>query len=83
MTTDRRSFLASIGASAIAGAAAGCARQVAAAAPAPRTGAPGALRGLAPADDFLFDPGLSYLQTASLGPTPRPVIDRALAVWQQ
>jgi selenocysteine lyase/cysteine desulfurase len=82
MTTDRRSFLASVGASAIAGMSAGCARQVAAAAPVAPTGT-GALRGLAPADDFLFDPGLSYLQTGSLGPTPRPVIDRTVAVWHE
>lgn len=45
--------------------------------------APGS-RGLAPrADDFLFAPGLVYLQTGSLGPTPRPVMERAAAAWQQ
>ena len=34
-------------------------------------------RGLAAApDDFSFSPGLVYLQTGSLGPTPRPVMDR-------
>jgi len=39
-------------------------------------------RGLAPrADDFLFAPGIVYLQTGSLGPTPRPVMDRAIAAW--
>lgn len=26
-----------------------------------------------PAGDFLFDPGLTYLQTGSLGATPRPI----------
>jgi selenocysteine lyase/cysteine desulfurase len=26
--------------------------------------------------DFLFEPGLAYLNTAALGPTPRPVLDR-------
>jgi selenocysteine lyase/cysteine desulfurase len=41
-------------------------------------------RGLAPAaDDFLFSPGLVYLQTGSLGPTPRPVMDRAIAAWKE
>jgi selenocysteine lyase/cysteine desulfurase len=41
------------------------------------------LRGLAPADDYLFSPGLVYLQTASLGPTPRPVLDRTVAAWRE
>ncbi len=41
-------------------------------------------RGLAlRADDFLFEPGLVYLQTGSLGPTPRPVMDRAIAAWRE
>lgn len=41
-------------------------------------------RGLAPRpDDFLFSPGLVYLQTGSLGPTPRPVMDRAIAAWRE
>lgn len=35
------------------------------------------------ADDFLFAPGLVYLQTGSLGPTPRPVVDRTLAIWRE
>ncbi len=35
------------------------------------------------ADDFLFARGLVYLQTGSLGPTPRPVMDRAIAAWKQ
>jgi len=40
-------------------------------------------RGLALAtDDFAFAPGLIYLQTGSLGPTPRPVMDRAIAAWK-
>lgn len=39
--------------------------------------------GLAPASDFLLAPGLVYLQTASLGPTPRPVLDRTLQVWRE
>jgi selenocysteine lyase/cysteine desulfurase len=41
-------------------------------------------RGLAPRpDDFLFSPGLVYLQTGSLGPTPRPVMERAIAAWKE
>ena len=41
-------------------------------------------RGLATApDDFGFVPGLIYLQTASLGPTPRPVMERTIAAWKQ
>lgn len=40
-------------------------------------------RGLALApDDFLLAPGLVYLQTGSLGPTPRPVIDATIAAWK-
>ena len=39
---------------------------------------------LAPASsDFLFDEGLVYLQTGSLGPTPRPVMDRVLEIWRE
>lgn len=41
------------------------------------------LAGLVPADDFLLAPGLAYLQTASLGPTPRPVMERTLAAWRE
>ncbi|MBW8839076.1 MAG: aminotransferase class V-fold PLP-dependent enzyme [Gemmatimonadetes bacterium] len=41
-------------------------------------------RGLAPSpDDFAFAPGLVYLQTGSLGPTPRPVMERTIAAWKQ
>jgi selenocysteine lyase/cysteine desulfurase len=40
-------------------------------------------RGLAPAADFSFAQGLVYLQTGSLGPTPRPVMDRAMAAWRE
>jgi selenocysteine lyase/cysteine desulfurase len=38
---------------------------------------------LAADGDFLFEPGLIYLQTGSLGPTPRPVMQRAMAAWQE
>jgi len=41
-------------------------------------------RGLSAApEDFAFAPGLIYLQTGSLGPTPRPVIERTIAAWKQ
>jgi selenocysteine lyase/cysteine desulfurase len=46
-------------------------------------GGRGPARGLAPAGDFLFSPGLVYLQTGSLGPTPRPVMERTIAAWQE
>jgi selenocysteine lyase/cysteine desulfurase len=40
-------------------------------------------RGLALApDDFLLAPGLTYLQTGSLGPTPRPVLEHTMAAWR-
>src|SRR5215217_8261112 len=34
-------------------------------------------------DDFSFAPGLIYLQTGSLGPTPRPVMERTIAAWKE
>jgi len=41
-------------------------------------------RGLAAApDDFAIAPGLVYLQTGSLGPTPRPVMERTIAAWKE
>ena len=41
-------------------------------------------RGIATSpDDFTFAPGLVYLQTGSLGPTPRAVMERASEVWKQ
>lgn len=33
--------------------------------------------------DFLFEPGLTYLQTGSLGPTPRPVMEKVMAYWRE
>jgi len=48
-----------------------------------QTGSARAASGLAPAGDFLFSPGLVYLQTGSLGPTPRPVMDRTIAAWNE
>jgi selenocysteine lyase/cysteine desulfurase len=71
--TDRRTFLGSLGAlSAYA-----CTR----AAAVPRSSA--APRDLVASNDFAFTPGLTYLQTGSLGPSPRQVVDRALEVWKQ
>ncbi|MEO7043429.1 MAG: aminotransferase class V-fold PLP-dependent enzyme [Gemmatimonadaceae bacterium] len=47
-------------------------------------GTAAANRGISRAsDDFAFAPGLVYLQTGSLGPTPRPVMERASAAWTQ
>ena len=40
-------------------------------------------RGLAAPGDYLFTPGLVYLQTGSLGPTPRPVIERTIDAWKE
>jgi selenocysteine lyase/cysteine desulfurase len=40
-------------------------------------------RGLAAPEDFLFAPELVYLQTGSLGPTPRPVMERTIAAWKE
>lgn len=38
-----------------------------------------------PADnsEYLFEPGLNYLNTAALGPTPRTVLDKVLKAWYQ
>lgn len=74
--TDRRSFLGSLGALSALGLT-GCAR----AAPVARPSS--GPRGLAAGDDFLFDPALTYLQTGSLGPTPRPVVERTIEVWKR
>ncbi len=41
------------------------------------------LSGLVPAGDWLFSSGLIYLQTGSLGPTPRPVMERVIAEWKE
>lgn len=73
---SRRSFLASVGALSALEALP------------PRLASPASatalgLRGLAAADDYLFAPGLVYLQTGSLGPTPRPVMDRTLDAWKE
>jgi selenocysteine lyase/cysteine desulfurase len=33
--------------------------------------------------EFLFEPGLNYLNTAALGPTPRTVLDKVLKAWYE
>ncbi len=75
--SSRRTFVATVGAALVVGAV-----------PAPRVRTAGAdarrlhPRGLAlAADDFLFDKGLTYLQTGSLGPSPNPVIDATMNSW--
>src|SRR5215216_1138360 len=80
-SNSRREFLASLAAVS----AAGLAPKVAWAASAvPSTVSNGGTRGLVSApDDFAFAPGLIYLQTGSLGPTPRPVMERTIAAWKE
>jgi len=76
--THRRAFLSSVGASVVSGIALnGC---VSAAQTAPVAAKP---RGILPAGDLLIDSDLSYVQTGSLGPTPRPVLDKTIAVWRE
>jgi selenocysteine lyase/cysteine desulfurase len=65
---DRKTFLASVGAVSVARS--------------PRL-RPTGPRGLARSGDYLFTPGLVYLQTGSLGPTPRPVMERTIAAWKE
>ena len=82
-THTRRAFLSSLGALS----AAGFVPRGAWAASADLSTVAGGARvapGLAAApDDFTFAPGLIYLQTGSLGPTPRPVMERAIAAWKE
>src|SRR6188474_2769138 len=40
-------------------------------------------RGLARADDVMLAPGLAYLQTGSVGPSPRQVFERTVAAWKE
>ena len=74
--TARRMFLALLGAPALAGlgATTRSSAQDARASDAVR-------RGLMPVADLLLEPGLIYLQTGSLGPTPRPVMDATIHAW--
>lgn len=38
---------------------------------------------LAENSEYMFEPGLNYLNTAALGPTPRSVLDRVLKAWYE
>ena len=38
---------------------------------------------LADNSEYLFEPGLNYLNTAALGPTPRSVLDTVLKAWYE
>ncbi len=82
MSSDRRAFLASLGALSAAGLTVPGAWTATARAQGTRGKAPVVPRGLAASDDILLEPGLTYLQTGSLGPTPRPVMERTIAVWK-
>ena len=78
----RRGFLSSIGALSAAGLLARDAWADDALHSASTT-APRSAGGLAAPEDFSFAPGLTYLQTGSLGPSPRLVIERTIAAWRQ
>ena len=65
---DRKTFLTAMGAIGVA--------------PLARS-APLQSRGLTAPGDYLFTPGLVYLQTGSLGPTPRPVMERTIEAWKE
>ena len=79
---DRRSFLASIGA--LSAAQACSAGFVQSAGPITRSELPPDVnRGLANAADVLLAPGLAYLQTGSVGPSPKTVVDRTVAAWME
>lgn len=41
------------------------------------------LSGLVPAHDFMFESGLAYLNTGSLGATPRVVMNSAIEAWKK
>lgn len=71
---SRRQFVSTVGAALVAGAV-----------PAPLLGAGrDAPRGLAPdPGDFTLDAGLTYLQTGSLGPSPRPVMQAVIDAWKE
>src|SRR5690606_34185576 len=78
MPHSRRDFLATLGAlSAASLAVPPRLRGEAYAKPFAEAGASSRGLALSP-DDFLLAPGLVYLQTGSLGPTPRPVIDATI-----
>jgi selenocysteine lyase/cysteine desulfurase len=78
---SRRAFISSLGALSALGLAPSSGR---AADDRQASGGRAVSRGLAPRpDDFMLAPGLVYLQTGSLGPTPRPVVERTVAAWKE
>ena len=81
-TQGRRAFLASLGALSTVGLAPNVAWATTDASRS-NSGDLQPSRGLAAASDFAFAPGLTYLQTGSLGPTPRPVIEKTIALWRE
>jgi selenocysteine lyase/cysteine desulfurase len=82
-THTRRAFLSSLGALTTAGLMPRGAWATSAD-PLVAGGRAGRARGLASAPgDFLFAPGLVYLQTGTLGPTPRPVMEQTIAAWKE
>src|SRR5690348_12781894 len=77
----RRDFVGQLGMLSLAGLAAPGELAASEQARRPRREVP---RGLASSpDDFALAPGLVYLQTGSMGPTPRPVMERTIAAWKQ
>lgn len=77
---DRRRFLASMGAFSVAQAcSAGLVQRGESITRSESR--PDVTRGLANDADILLEPGLAYLQTGSVGPSPKPVVDRTLAAW--
>lgn len=82
MTADsvrsRRRFIAGLGAASVAGLAhAGIGERGAPASPV----APGQAESQAQSSEYLLPPGLIHLNTASLGATPRAVLDRVVEAW--
>jgi selenocysteine lyase/cysteine desulfurase len=75
-TPSRRHVIAGLGAASFAGLAAAV-EQGGVAGPPPT----GGFSRCGP--DYMFQPGLVYLNTASLGPTPRPVLERVLRAWRE
>lgn len=78
---SRRQFLGAVSTLGAASALVGSPHELLAALPAPRPRSR-EMRGLAPASDFGFEPGLTYLQTGSLGATPRPVMEKFMTWWR-
>ena len=78
--STRRAFLASLGATA----AAHLSPWTSATPPASTAGAGEQATGTQEAQsEYLLAPGLTYLNTATLGPTPRIVLDRTIEAWRQ